>query len=133
MKSALRLFAVVLVSGCATGRLSPVQGPLSSQMPPPAYRVKMDSRDAVTATLGKGNVCNGTCSDVVQEDPTARDMSAEWDLVYGKGFFLANISGKPGVARAILTCSKDTTVSVEFNSVRGVAKDNNGDVFKLTF
>jgi hypothetical protein len=135
MKSAVLLLAAVLVSGCATGHLYPVQGPLLAQMPPPIYKIKTERGDSISARLSIDEVCRGTWLDVVQEDPTAREMSAEWDLVYGKGFFLANVLGKIGIARAKLICSKDTTttVEVEFNSTIGVAKDSNGNVFKLTF
>jgi hypothetical protein len=134
MKSALLLIATLLVSGCAGGHLYPVQGPLSAQKPPPVYRIKMEYGDLISANLGNGEVCSGEWLDVVPEDPGARDMSAEWDLVYGKGFFVANVLGKPGIAHAKLTCAKDTTtVIAEFNSLKGVAKDTHGDVFKLTF
>jgi hypothetical protein len=133
MKSVLLLCAAVLVSGCATGHLYPVQGPLSALTPAPVYKVKMGNGDQISATVANGEVCNGTWLDLVQEDPTAREMAADWDLVYGKGFFLANVLGKAGVARSMLTCPKGLTVNVEFNSTQGVAKDSNGNVFKLTF
>lgn len=133
MKSAVLLCAAVLLSGCATGHLYPVSGALSQQTPAPVYKVKMDSGDAMNATLANGEKCSGTWLDVVQEDPTAREMSAEWDLVYGNGFYVANVQGKIGIARALLTCPKSGTVKVEFNSAKGVAADSNGDVFRLTF
>lgn len=133
MKSVVLLFAAVLVSGCAAGRLYPVQGPLSTRTPRPVYKLRMDNADGVSTTLANGEFCHGTWLDVAQGDPTAHDLESEWDLVYGKGFFLANILGKISIARANLTCSKDMTVSVEFNSTQGIAKDSNGDVFKLTF
>jgi hypothetical protein len=135
MKSVLVLFAAVLasVSGCATGHLYPVQGPLAAQKPPPVYTVKMDYGDTISASLGKGEKCHGTWLDVAQGDPSARDLSAEWDLVYGNGFFNANVLGNISIARANLTCPRDKTVTLEFNSAKGVAKDNDGDVFKLTF
>lgn len=133
MKSAVFLVAAVLLTGCATGHLYPVRGALAAQTPPPVYKVKMDSGDSMSATLANGEVCSGTWLDVVQEDPTARDMSADWDLVYGKGFFQSNVQGKIGIARALLRCPKGETVKVEFDSTKGVATDNSGDVFKLTF
>jgi hypothetical protein len=133
MKSVLLLCAALLVSGCVAGHLYPVQGPLSALKPPPVYKVRMDNADSISTRLANGKLCRGTWLDVVQADPTARDMSAEWDLVYGKGFFLANVLGKVTIARAILTCPDDMKVTVEFNSTYGVAKDGNGNVFKLTF
>jgi hypothetical protein len=133
MKSALLLFAAALLSGCISGHLYPVQGPLAAQTPAPVYRIKMDGGDSMTARLAKGEVCHGTWLDIAQNDPDARDMAAEWDLVYGKGFFLANVLGNISIARAILTCPKDTTLKAEFDSVKGVATDMNGNVFRLTF
>jgi hypothetical protein len=132
MKSALLLFVAMLISGCAAGRLYPIQGPLAAQAPPPIFKVKMENYDGISIKLN-GEVCAGSWLGVVQEDPTARDLAAEWDLVYGKGFFLANVLGHPGIARAILHCPKDRTVMVEFNSRKGVAKDGDDNVFKLTF
>ena len=133
MKKALLVCATALMSGCATAHFYPVQGPLSAQTPPRIYTVRMDSVDIVTVTLGKGEVCRGMWSNLAKEDPTHSDLAAEWDLVYGKGFFLANIQGSIGVARAILSCTSGMSVNVEFNATQGVAKDSNGDVFRLMF
>jgi hypothetical protein len=134
MKSALLPFTALLLSGCAAaGHLYPVGGPLASQTPKPVYTVKMEFGDGMSARLGIGKVCRGRWLDVVQEDPTARDMEEAWDLVYGKGYFLANVLGHLGVARAVLKCPEDATLETEFNSVQGVAKDADGNVFKLVF
>jgi hypothetical protein len=133
MKSAVLLCAAALLTGCATAHFYPVQGPLSAQTPPRIYTVRMDSADIVTVTLGT-ELCRGMWSNLPKEDPTARDLAAEWDLVYGKGFFLAHVLGNIGVARAILTCTTSgMSVNVEFTSTQGVAKDSNGNVFKLVF
>jgi len=133
MKSALLLLAALLVSGCAAGHLYPVNGPLAAKTPPPIYSIKMEHADLISARLGHGEVCNGTWLDVVKEDPSARDMEAEWDLVYGKGYFLANVLGHLGVARATITCSKSTKVTFEFDSMKGVGKDNGGNVYRIMF
>jgi hypothetical protein len=133
MKSVLLLFAAALLSGCATAHLYPVQGPLSAQTPPPIYKFRMESGDTMTAKLANGENCPGSWLGIPQDDPTARDMAAEWDLVYGKGFFLANVLGKPGIGRGTLSCPSGMKVNVEFNSEKGVAKDDQGNVFKLTF
>jgi hypothetical protein len=123
----------MLVSGCATGHLYPVQGPLAALMPVPTYEIKMESFNAISARLVHGEVCEGLWLAVVAEDPSARDMSADWDLAYGKGFFLANVLGHNGIARSTLTCSKGTTVTAEFDSMKGVAQDNKGNVFRIMF
>ncbi|HEV2701282.1 MAG TPA: hypothetical protein VGV09_06610 [Steroidobacteraceae bacterium] len=133
IRSALPLFAAVLVSGCATGHLYPVQGPLLEQKPPPIYDVKMDRADLISARLGHGEVCYGNWLDVVKEDPSARDMEAEWDIVYGKGYFAANVLGHLGIARSTITCNKGTKVTFEFDSMKGVGKDDKGNVYRITF
>ncbi len=133
MKYAVLLCAAVLLSGCAAGHLYPVRGALAARTPPPVYKVKMDSADSISTRLANGEVCSGTWLNVVQEDPTSRDMAADWDIVYGNGFFQANVQGKIAIARAVLSCPNGESVKVEFNSTKGVAADNNGDVFRLTF
>ncbi len=133
MRSVPVLLAAIMLAGCASGRLIPVQGPLLSRTPVPTYQIKLDYGDAISARLAHGESCTGNWLDVVQGDPAARDLSAEWDLVYGKGFFNASVLGQPGIARSNLNCNKNTKVTVEFNSVEGVAKDGDGNVYKLTF
>ncbi len=133
MKSTVLLITAALLSGCATGHLYLMQGPLSAQAPAPIYNVKMDYGDGISATLAHGDACHGTWLDVVKEDPSARDLAAEWDLVYGKGYFLANVLGHVGIAHALLTCTSGATLKAEFDSAKGVAKDNTGNVFRLKF
>ncbi len=133
MKSAALLFVTVLASGCSTGHLYVVRGPLAAHTPPPVYSIKIEYGDQISARLANHEVCRGTWLDMVKEDPSARAMSDAWDLVYGKGYFLANVYGHVGIARAPLTCPSGATLTVEFDSVKGVGKDKNGNVFKLTF
>lgn len=132
MKSVLLLPCALLLAGCAGGHLYPVQGPLMTKVPPPVYGIKMDGGDRISARLGNGE-CDGVWLDVVQEDPTAREFAADWDLVYGKGFYVANVQGKVGIARSKLTCAKGGSVKVEFDSTKGVAEDDGGNVFRLMF
>ncbi len=133
MKTGLLLCAVALLSGCTGGHLYPVQGPLSAQQPTPTYGIKMEGGDQISARLGNGEVCRGTWLDVVKEDPSARDMETEWDIVYGKGYFLTNVLGHLGIARSTMTCSKSTKVTFEFDSMKGVGKDNGGNVYRIMF
>jgi hypothetical protein len=133
MKTALPLLAAVLVSGCATGHLYPIQGPLSAQTPMRTYAIRIDSVAIVTVKLGSGELCRGMWSNLPKEDPTSGELSAEWDLVYGKGYYLAEVRSSTGIARAVLDCTSGMTVNVQFSSTKGIAKDSHGDVFKLTF
>ena len=124
----------VLMAGCGgDGQLYPLQGPLATQKPPPVYKVKIETESTMSATRAKGDVCKGPWSNVAPEDPTSRAMSTDWDLVYGNGYFLAKVLGNATFSRAVLTCPNGTTLNLEFNSDKGVAKDDKGDVFKLTF
>ena len=95
--------------------------------------VKFDDESTMSATRAKGDVCKGPWSHVAAEDPTSRALSADWDLVYGNGYFLAKVLGNATFSRVVLTCPNGTGMNLEFNSDKGVAKDDKGDVFKLTF
>src|SRR5580692_6627952 len=130
MKLALILCTALLLAGCASAHLYPVQGPLAAKVPPPAYSVKLDYADSISVIRGRGDHCDGVWLAVVKEDPSAQDLAFAWDLVYGKGYFLANVLGHNGIARSTITCTKGGTVEVEFNTTQGVAKDNDGNVFK---
>jgi len=66
-------------------------------------------------------------------------MSADWNLVYGQGYYVAHVLGNKLYARATLTGNLGTTLSVEFSNenntrgnTKGVAQDNRGNVFKVT-
>lgn len=144
--AAVTVFASMF-AGCvvmAPGHLYPVGGPLSAQTPVPIYKVTLSGvlkSGSMSATLAGGEVCTGGWSAIPQDDPAAGSMSADWDSVYGAGFFVANVLGKPVFARATLTGTKGTTLQVQFYdptpgqfaNVEGVARDNSGNVFKLTF
>ena len=148
---AATLLAATLLGGCTlAGHLYPVQGPLAARTPAPIYPLTLHgpvltaSRDissgSLSATLKDGEVCTGTWAGVAQDDSSASQMAAEWDSVYGPGFFVANILGTKGFGRSALSCDKGTTLNLEFhvpqsgdvNAIRGVAKDNRGDIFKVT-
>jgi hypothetical protein len=136
-----------LVTGCLVmvpGHLYPIQGALSAQTPAPIYKVTISGvfkTGTMSATLGDGEVCHGDWGAVRQDDPSSGQMSGEWDRVYGQGFFTANVLGNPVFGRAVLTGTKGTILNVEFYdptpgqvvNVKGIAKDNKGNIFKLTF
>jgi hypothetical protein len=139
------LLAAIVLTGCAIeGHFYPVQGPLTAQTPSPIYQLTLQAgltSGSMTTTLQDGEICTGKWSLVTQEDPTASQMAAVWDTIYGPGFFVANILGSKGFARAVLTGTRGTTLNVEFHipgaspalpEARGIAKDNKGDIFKMT-
>lgn len=144
---ALLLMTATILTGCelmVPGHLYPVQGSLSAQSPVPIFKVTLNgilNSGSMSATLQGGEVCRGSWATVRQNDPSASKLSVEWDRVYGQGFFVANILGNPTFARAVLTGTRGTTLNVEFYvptpgqilGVKGIATDNNGNTFKLTF
>ena len=146
MKWLVLLGIANLLAGCLVmvpGHLYPVQGSLSAQNPVPIYKFTLSGvleSGTLSATLQDGEVCSGSWAAVRQDDPSAGNMSVEWDGVYGAGFFVGNVLGNRVFARAVLTGTRGTILHVEFfdptpgviTNVKGVAKDNKGNVFKLT-
>jgi hypothetical protein len=137
-----------MLGGCAlmvSGHLYPVQGPLSKESTPRTYTVTLNGgvlpSGSITAHLAPGISCPGDWKAVSPDDPTARQMSIEWDKVYGSGYFVANVLGKRTFARAVLTCTNAEKLNLEFlvvvpgqaSSTIGVVSDGTGNIFKLSF
>jgi hypothetical protein len=146
--SALMLLTAILVSGCTTrvpGHLYPLRGPLAAQNPPPILAVSLHGGLAaplvISTTLENGDVCKSRVTRVRKADTSANQMAAQWDSVYGQGFFAAHVLGNYSFARSALTCPGGTTVSLQFYEARaediqtaaGVAQDSKGNLYKLTF
>lgn len=145
---ALLLSTLALVTGCTvTGHLYPLQGPLAQQHPAPIYPLTLTSfatsSGNISVSLQDGEICSGRWANVPQDDPSANQMAAQWDSVYGAGFFVANVLGNQNFARASLTGNKGTTLNIQFylppdkatpgtNPAKGIAEDNKGNLFKLT-
>ena len=152
------VFAVIILTGCSrNARLYPVQGPLASQTPMPVYVAKLSgalNSGTFTATLENGDVYSGRWSVVPQPkapkgqipvtNPSAGAMSAEWDAVYGSGYYVAHVLGARLYARAELKSGADKILKVEMYqppvktdetgiNIKGVAKDSNGNIFKVAF
>ncbi|HEX9139142.1 MAG TPA: hypothetical protein VF848_05090 [Steroidobacteraceae bacterium] len=138
------------LSGCVIaqpGNLYPIAGPVSVQNPQASFRVSISgvfNSGTISAKQKDGEDCRGHWATVPRDDPSAAAMSEVWDSVYGKGFFQANVLGTGMFARATLTGNKCTALNVQFYSRQpgaiapdfttvGVAADNQGDIFKLTF
>jgi len=147
------LFGTFLMAGCSTiARLYPVQGPLMSQSPVPVFPGKFAgtiNSGSVSFVLQNGEVCQGRWTRVVPaKDPQggqsvapspASDMPAIGDQIYGAGFYVSHVLGTTWHGQAVITGSQGTVLTVEFYrpdaipQVQGVAKDNKGNVYKLTF
>jgi hypothetical protein len=149
MKTPVLLATVfATLGGCAVmvpGHLYPVQGPLSKESTPPIYTATLNGgvlpSGTITVHLAPGITCPGDWKAVSADDPTGREMSNEWDEVYGSGYFVANVLGKRTFARAVLTCSNAEKLNLEFlvvtpgipSSTMGVVSDGTGNLFKLSF
>ncbi len=148
---------IFVLTGCATARLYPVKGPLSAQTPPPVYVANVKgafNSGSITVTLADGEACTGRWETIhrpknakesaaLSTAPTS-NLSAGWDTVYGPGFYVAHVLGARLYARATLTGTKGTILNLEMykpNSeenttiaaIKGVAKDNKDNTYKLAF
>ena len=148
---AVAFCALLLLTGCYR-RLSfyPVQGPRSLHTPTPVYVGKFNAglnSGELSLVLDNGEVCTGRWHRVSAPHatgapnatvPTPADMSAAWDSVYGSGFYTAHVLGASVFVQAELKSSQGTSLNLELiqegksenNWIRGVAKDNNGNIYK---
>jgi hypothetical protein len=151
---ALIVLATAITTTSAFGqKLYPVQGPLASQTPPQVFSVKVQKRlfGAGTPTkyvktwiVAGGEEVNGkfegvTANSMNAKTPGAADsyppqpnLAFAWDAVYGQGFFAAHILGKK-MWQGTFTGDKGTVLQIELmndNDLRGVAVDNQGNVYK---
>ena len=168
MKGSLVLvvFCVATMGGCATARMYPVKGPLTQQTPVPVYKAKMTQGPMIphgsfTAVLGDGEVCKGEWKLIfggktpkpatAGAGPSTRDLAADWDTVYGTGYYSFKVLSAMSFMRAEAKGNRGTILNVEMylnqsravpdlpddtNLIRemaGVAKDNKGNIFKLAF
>ena len=144
----LLLSVALILSGCdVRANLYLVQGPLSKQTPLPVFAARIKGfngpgRD-ISVIYDGGEVLSGHWermpgardSKGKAGSPAADNLSAEWDSVYGPGYYVARILGN-SYDRAILTGNKGTVLTVEIygpEGLRGVAKDNRDNIYKLVF
>jgi hypothetical protein len=147
------VFGFSLMAGCsATARLYPVQGPLMAQSPVPVFPGKLTglvNQGGISFVLANGEVCRGNWTRVVPVKgsqgaqsvpaPLSADMPAIWDQIYGPGYYVAHVLGTALYGRAAITGSRGTILTVEFYrpdavpKVQGVAKDSNGNIYKMAF
>lgn len=100
---------------------------------------RFDSPDASpvpTYTAPMSGVRSGTIS---VNAVAAAIMTADWDKVYGPGYYDARVLGTKLYARATLTGNEGTTMHVELNNehnipdhTEGAAEDNHGNIFKVS-
>ena len=155
------VIAIVIGVGCDTrphaffkSYLYPVRGPLTAQKPIPVIVVDVEGAfvgnqvfrnfGSISFSLPDSETFQGQWSRDPYINGDAKslallretDIAAVWDVVFGQGFYMANVMGAVGHARATITGSKGTTIQVEFGGGLisphiGVALDSKGNIFKL--
>ena len=144
----LTLSAAFILLGCGVrATLYPVQGPLSKQNPPITFAAKVKGFNGpgreITVDFSGGEVLSGSwelvrgARDSKGAPPVnasaADSLSAEWDAVYGPGYYSGHILGKT-YERAVLHGNQGTVMTLELyqhEDIRGVARDNHDNVFKV--
>lgn len=144
------LLATIMMLGCGTLRFYPVQGPLVSLKPVPVLKAKFSGLNSgnVSVVLNDGEVCKGKWTTVNMGTKGANaggtpvetgDMSSVWDSVYGQDFYNAHVLGK-FIHESIARGERGTTVDIQLyvlnnheNDINGVAKDSNGNVYKVVY
>jgi hypothetical protein len=150
------LLVCALTLGCASAHIHPVQGPLATKTPPPVYSFKMSGvfySGSFSTKLNDGEIFKGNWSTVPKSKTSgsAGSLSAEWDAVYGTGFFklrvleaqfyvrgqskgsrgtLLNLALFKNEYRSALAPKSDDSTTIE---MKGVAKDDKGNIYQVTF
>lgn len=152
----LLLAGVLLIGGCAEGRLYPVRGPFSTQSPLPVFTAKMSGgfhSGNMTVNLSSGEKGMGRWQWAKPESPsaekfgantsTSENLASVWGAVYGQDFYVSHVLGRL-MARAEITGDRGTRLQIEMYrpvgeggdvpvNFRGVARDNQGNIYKVAF
>ena len=137
---------MLAVSGCSNTetRLYPIEGPLSQQDPFPTLVVTSTASTAGTNrrlsfTMPDGATCTGTFSQVNPGQP-----SVAFDSLFSQHGTVSEYSVAVGnvpaasKGRAFAVCSDNTRFDMEYFagsgvSGYGIAKDTNGNVYRMIF
>jgi hypothetical protein len=155
-RPALALLGFVLISGCQSGRLYPIQGHLVSNTPVPVFAAKVAGgigSATISFVLSDGEKCKGplkvaqtppiASGAAATQDPKTNGLATEWDAIYGQGYYVSHVLGSKAFARAEASGNRGTILDVEMyqsegalfsgmkENVKGVAKDNKGNIYKL--
>jgi hypothetical protein len=140
--------------------LYPVQGPLAAQTPPPIYTGRLTgavNSGSISVILANRQKFSGqwqaqSVRALAKESQAGVvppfNLSTEWDVVYGPGFYTAHVLGAHLFVRTTLTSEQGGTLQMEMISqpvetgdpknatppnVSGVARDDKGNVYKVAF
>ena len=120
--------------------LYPLQGPIAENKHVPAIPGTVLGTvytASLSVTLPDGETFEGPLAQVAPDQVANDDLAPVWDSVYGPGYYKAVALGSPARARGALKGSRGSTLFVETNRtspaspLEGVAKDTNGNVFKV--
>jgi hypothetical protein len=155
IQTSLALIGTSLLLGCsfsASVQLYPVQGPLATQTPLPVLNATKTGLTSghFSLVLPGGEICQGPWSLVrpvlapggggQTESPNEHQLSSAWDSIHGAGFYVAQVLGARQYGRAKLVGAQGSIIYLEIycsdvqnSPVLGVAQDNRGNTFKVTF
>lgn len=131
-----------VLAGCVlavSGSFSPVRGPLAEQKPLPSYPARMTGAlsGGISLNLPGDGACTGSWSLHGAQLQTF-DLSGDWDVVYGTGYYSAHVLGVREFVRTTLKCAGGGVIRTELSNennrrgnTRGVAEDDHGNVFKV--
>jgi hypothetical protein len=140
----LRLFLATIfmlaIAGCAVGtiHLYPIGPSTVGQPSTPILSgtiVYAPGAATLSFRLPDGEKFSGPCT-FGSPAGVNDDLKAAWDSVYGQGDYVANVVGSPNHCTATLTGSHGTVFQVESygdpqRPVKGIARDGNGNLYKL--
>jgi len=93
---------------------------------------------SISVTVPGDGSCAGSWSGL-HKQPQSFDLSTDWDLIYGPGYYSAHVLGDKFFVRTTLKCSGGTIIRMEaaneYNKqggTHGVAEDGHGNVFKVS-
>ncbi len=155
-KLVVLLLTVSFFAGCSRElRLYPVGGPQSEKNPMPVFVGKITGAwnfGNASLVLSDGETCKGHWAQMPlphagtpasATTPGASDMATVWDAIYGSGFYVAHVLGTRHFAKATLKGNKGTLLNLEMfategsqpgeplREIRGVAKDNHDNIYKV--
>lgn len=134
----------LLIACSMVASLVPVEGPLSLLRPVPIYKIKaggtMSGGGKLSVIMDK-ETCEGrwaTASDGPAVTFAAGNLISQYGSAYLSGYSVSQGGGKsPG--QGAMTCADGRVIQAEFLSSGstghgfGIAKDNQGNVYKLIF
>lgn len=132
-----------LLGGCVlsvNGAFSPVRGPLAEQKPAPSFPAHMTGAlsGGISLALPDAGTCSGRWSLYGAQQQTF-DLSADWDQIYGAGYYSAHVLGVREFVRTTLNCTAGGVIRTELSNesnqrgnTHGVAADDHGNLFKVS-